>query len=456
MNRSRRSVLGAIGAGLTLASAGCLDVLDRGEDARPTYDTAALEGTVESAIETPPQPEPVQPSTEAVAGTADRIDALLADVPDPLTAADVPNGAARREIERFRDRAARGLEDVTDAPTAARALAESHGPRGSARSAAEAVAAVGSTTERRSAVEDAHSAARDRLATGADALTYAGVDPHRTLLTAVRLESLLDRARTDLDRPTHHHAAPEGHALWVGELAGQVERAVSRLAALDHLSARHRERAEADGDDAGDDADAGDAGAGDDSPTDYEGRFTEALETAREDLRAAEYPTDETSDPRELIETDARPARELMLDGVRVVSHLHETLFEEQRRLGRSLATALELDVNRRALDRVRTTIEEGGHREATPETVRSARESAVAALEELPVSAADPTVGGDFIAAERSRIASTDDRIHSWIEEDRTVRLDREYALYTLSAARLEAFPDAWATFDDRVTNGE
>ncbi|QHS18152.1 hypothetical protein GWK26_13860 [haloarchaeon 3A1-DGR] len=449
MTRSRRSVLGAAGAGLAFASAGCLDVLDRGEDSPPTYDAAALEGTVESAIETPPQPEPVQPSAGAVAAAADRVDALLADVPDPLTAADVPNGAARREIERFREQAARGLGDVTDAPTAARALAESHGPRGDARSAAAAVAAVGSPTERRSAVEDARADARDRLATGADALTYAGIDPHRTLLTAVRLETLLDRARTDLDQPTHHHAAPEGHALWVGALAGQVERAVSRLAALEHLSTRHRERADAVGADTdGDGGTAADA----DSPTDYEGRFTEALETAREDLRAAEYPTDKTADPRELIETDAAPAREIVAEGARVVSHLHETLFEEQRRLGRSLATALELDVNRRTLDRVRTTIEEGGHREATPETVRSARESAVAALEELPVSAADPTVGGDFLAAERSRIASTDDRIRRWITDDRTVRLDAEYALYTLSAARLEAFPDAWAAFDDRI----
>ncbi|SEH50379.1 hypothetical protein SAMN05192561_103216 [Halopenitus malekzadehii] len=454
MTRSRRSVLGAVGAGVTLASAGCLDVLDHGEDTPSTYDAATLEGTIESPVETPPRPEPVQPTRETVVGAVDRIDSLLADVPDPLTAADVPNGAARREIDRFRDRAVRGLDAVRDAPAAANALAESYEVRGHARSAAETVAAVGSTTERRSVVEGARSDARDRLATGTDALTYAGIDPHRTLLTAVRLESLLDRARTDLDRPTHHHAAPEGHALWIGELAGQVERAVSRLAALDHLSARHRERAAADGDaDAGVDGD-GDSGAG--PPVDYEERFTTALETAREDFREAEYPTDDAGDPRELIGTDADPAREIVTEGVRVVSHLHETLFEDRRRLGRSLATALELDVNRRALDRARRTIEEGGHREATPETVRAARESAVAALENLPASSADPTVGGDFLAAERSRLASTDDRIRRWIEEDRTVRLDREYALYTLSAARLTAFPDAWATFDDRAGSGE
>lgn len=115
----RRTVLAATGSALGgLAVSGCLDRRARYWNDPPSFDRAGLERVLERPVPDRPDPIPVGLADAQRAAFVDRVDELLAPIPDPLTVETLPNGAIREEIATEREAAQNAVERVTAATTA--------------------------------------------------------------------------------------------------------------------------------------------------------------------------------------------------------------------------------------------------------------------------------------------------------------------------------------------------
>ncbi|SDY46092.1 hypothetical protein [Halopenitus persicus] len=110
-NRSRRSVLSGIGtaaigavcAAGSVSLAGCTDRSDRSVwDDPPTFDPTGLESVRESSPPARPAIVPVPFDPTVAERFRGRVRALLAPIPEPLSAETLPNGAIRSRIREER------------------------------------------------------------------------------------------------------------------------------------------------------------------------------------------------------------------------------------------------------------------------------------------------------------------------------------------------------------------
>ncbi|ELY88521.1 hypothetical protein [Natrinema altunense] len=438
--RHRRQFLAGCAAIGGVTVAGC-NGLPWSDDTGPTF-TAADAATVVTDPAPPIEwPVPVVPAASAVDEGLERVDALLADVPDPLDAETVPNGVVREEIRDSRDSAREHRAEAAAATGDGlyHALHTTRDARETARSARATFAAIDDDRlveivrdERR----EVRSIARDQL----ESVAYRGSEDRllRSALVYARLESDLERVTTRLgDR--RWDVGPDSTVVDIGTGAGAVEFGAATTAVWDHLDERHRDRLA--------------------EPTDVTGVFDAALEASAERVDAAALPV--RRDARDwLADIDADlddRLEQVLWRAIDPVSSAKTGLrtASDSGQLGRGLHEAVRFEQRYRALERVRNGVEDGTV--AVPETVdeiRTARTAAVDAAASVRESLTDPSLGMYVLAETLRSLEWTDDRVRRAADNDAEtgVSLVDEYGEYTRLRAQFEVLPDAVAAFRTRL----
>ncbi|ELY82254.1 hypothetical protein [Natrinema pallidum] len=443
--RHRRQFLAGLAAIGGVTVAGC-NGLPWSDDTGPTF-TAADAATVVTDPAPPIEwPVPVVPAASAVGEGLERVDTLLAGVPDPLDAETVPNGVVREAIRdgrastrEHRAEAAAATEDSATGNDRYHGLHATRDARESARSATATFAAIDDDRlvetvrdERR----EVRSIARDQL----ESVAYRGSEDRllRSALLYARLESDLERVTTRLgDR--HWDIGPDSTVVDIGTGAGTVEFGAATTAVWDHLDERHRDRLA--------------------EPADVTAVFDAALEASAERVDAAALP-------------DRRDARDWLDDvDADLDDHLEQVLWRainpvssakyglrtaiDSEQLGRGLHEAVRFEQRYRALEHVRDGLEAGTI--AVPETVdeiRTVRTAAVDAAASARESLTDPSLGTSVLAETLRSLEWTDDRVRQAADNDAetVVSLIDEYGEYTRLRAQFEVLPDAVAAFRTRL----
>jgi len=433
----RRSVLTGVGAGLAGAVAGCRFPL--GGEEPTTFDIEAVDAVVSSPAPRVDDPVPVGPAEPAVGESLDRVDELLADLPDDFDAERVPNGVIRREIRHLRERAGEARDALTDGRPLYHRLRDAPGVRGDAAEAAVAYRAARDDVDLASV-----RAERDDRATeiddALDAVADVGDDRPRALYLASELESALRSAATHLDRGVR---AVEPSALDVGELGSAVEYGRATNAVVAHLAARHRERL----------SDSRALGSAFESALD---RSVAAAESR--DVPAAD------AEPGDLVDRDVdeSPAERLLPEAHWRVRSSSEELYEarDAGHLGRGLRAAYEFETAVRAFEAVRERTEAGDFESLSEvSTIETARAEALKAVDEVPIDPAEPSIPAALLADVTADIRTADDWLRRGVEADRdesdggvsAASLHDEYVTYVLSGQRLTALPDAVSAVADR-----
>ena len=233
--RSRRSVLGACGAGLA-ALAGCAELdVEFGDDEEREYDPGPLAAIAEEEPPTRPDVFPVAVTDEMLGRHYDRARELVAAVPERP---DVPNGVVAERLRRLRERATEDVDDRPDAATGPQRLADARRTRGEAAEANGAYRAAVDEIERESVARSREELRAD-LHELAAASSYRGSDPASALVVHAELEGLRGRARRSAEAWPSVPADPATDVFRVGEIAGTVEEGWAALGDAIRLRTRY-------------------------------------------------------------------------------------------------------------------------------------------------------------------------------------------------------------------------
>jgi len=233
---------GALAAAGTLALGGCLDGgrgRDRGFwDDPPSLDTSGVSGAIETPVPDRPRLVPVSIGGEVSASFADRVDRLLAPIPEPLTATALPNGAIREQITESRDAAREALPASGESATPLRRAERFATARGHAATAVGTWAGVTTEGDPR-AVTESVGTVRNRAGSTLDTLPGGASTPLAGAAVYGPIERWLDTAlRRDLvggSAGVDESANP----LRAGETVGEVERVRSHVEVGRHLRDRY-------------------------------------------------------------------------------------------------------------------------------------------------------------------------------------------------------------------------
>ncbi|WP_254768002.1 hypothetical protein [Salinilacihabitans rarus] len=441
----RRAFLAGLAASAGVALAGCSEV--RPSETDSTTFTAADAEAVLADAPSPPAvkwPVPVRPERGAREAAIERVDELLADVPESLGPDDVPNGVVRESIAEHRDDAVRTRGEAADATgdDLYHALRDLREARESARASSTTLRAIDEemealvddlATER----ETVRSAIEDRRG----GIEYRGDDADdgrlRAALYYQQLESDLDRATASLDR-----RRVDANVIEVGETAGDVEFATATADVWDHFEERYE--------------------AGLDDATTFEPIFEAALDRSIDRAAAVDFPEQDGEEWYDAVGVgdldDDRLEFTLWRFGGSVVDARDGT--ETARAdgdLGTGLYRALEFERTYRAFERLRDRMAEGTV--AAPSDVAEIRdereraiEAAAAAREELPVS--EPSPGSYALSETLRSFEWIDGTVRRAADHDPevVVSIDKEYGRYARLRAELEVLPEAVAAFRDRL----
>ncbi|SEQ25347.1 hypothetical protein [Natrinema salaciae] len=440
-NSRRRFLVGLAAVG-GVSVAGCTGLPWR--DAGPTFTAADAAAVIDDGAPPVEWPVPVRPAASAVDEGLERIDALLADVPDPIEAEMVPNGVIRKEIERRRDEARDHREEAAGATGDGRygALRTTREGRDAARAATTTLAAI----EDETLVEDLRAernAIRGRVDERRDSIAYRGGDADDERLRAAlyysRLESDLRHAAHRLHRP-RWALNSTSTVVEIGEGAGALESATATTAAWDHLADRYAERT--------------------DDATDLTPAFDAALELSIDRTDAADIPDQTDEDWHEEVvdeEFDDLAVEQLLwrvLDPVSESSRALEEAVADGAR-GTGLYESLRFELTYRAFERVRDRIADG----ALPpvesvDEIRAERAAALDAAASTDESLSEPSIGAYVFAETLQSIEWVDDAVRRAAANDSTtaVSLTTEFAKYAHLRGQLEVLPDAVAAFRERL----
>ncbi|WP_254769113.1 hypothetical protein [Salinilacihabitans rarus] len=427
----RRSLLVSLGTGLATAVAGCSEIIGS-DDSRPSFDPDELAAIVATDAPDVERPAPVQPSEAAVEASLDRLDDLIASVPDPLTAEHVPNEAARREIARTRERAADRRDDLDDAPDRFRAARGTASARRYAGEAAGAYRAVEGALSRED-VEREREEIGSRVEERAASIEYVGEDRQRTLLLTHHFESDLAAAGRWLSNRPREETAPE---LEVGEVVGGVEHADATVALVDDLAARHAARV--------------------DDGRSFAPAFDAAFARSLEAIEDADVP-DWEADPSTHVDADIAdtPAARLVVEGKASIHRTRNRATDAAADdwTATALRAACEFERDLRAFEAVRAAVEDGAHRRIEAvDDVREVRKTALDRAADAPFDPGAPSLGGDLLADAYDRIEREDGGIEREIEHGYGLNVQSVYVEYAWIAARVEALPDAVAVLEERL----
>ncbi|ELZ13556.1 hypothetical protein C479_01886 [Halovivax asiaticus JCM 14624] len=386
-------------------------------------------------------PSPIDPSQTSIDDARDRIDELLAPLPDLITAADVPNGVVRQSIASNRGDAVDGRK--SGAATRYRHLCHSPAAREAARHARTTFDAIDRDHE--SLVADIRTERADTsetVRTQLDAIDYHGPDTSsgklRAALVARQREDDLVRADRILD---DWDGSASDNVIDLGEAAGEIERASATASVWSHLADRYE---------------ASQSGA-----VSLDSSFSTAIDRSLDRIATVDFPPQEDEGWYAAVgvdDLDDGGVLELALwrvgrgvidaaDGVESAS--------EAGRLGTALYHALVFEVRYRAFQTFRDRIRDGSFAwPASVSTIEAERSAAFEAAETVRQSISGPTPGTLVLAETLQSLEWADERVRNAADNDPDVHvsLDDEYRLYARCRAELAALPDAVAAFRDRL----
>ncbi|NUB92067.1 hypothetical protein HT576_13680 [Haloterrigena sp. SYSU A121-1] len=443
----RRRFLSGVAAVGSAALAGC-SALSWTDDGRSSF-TAADAADVLADETEPPEiewPVPVVPTSDAVDDGLERVETLLADVPDSLEAEAVPNGVVRQSIGERRDEA-RDYRDEAAAATGDdryHALRTTREARDAARVASTTLDAiegekgtiVADLREERHAVR---SSVNDRLSS----VAYRGGDGEDELLRAAlfyaRQESDLRRAAEQLSR-NRWNVDDGASVIDIGDGAGVLEFATATRTVWEHLAARFDGRT--------------------DESTDLKPIFDAALETSTERIESVTIPDRADDDWLEGIvdaDLDDQHLGQVLWRTVDPVSRAADGLNGaiEDGHAGIALTEAVRFEARYRAFERVRGRIDDGTL--AAPESVaeiRAERTAAIEAAASAVASVTEPSIGAYVLAETLRSLEWTDDGVRRAADNDPEVGVSllTEYGEYARIRAQFEALPDAVEAFRERL----
>ena len=447
--QTRRRFLAGLGAVASVAVAGC-STLPWGDDGTATSlrMSPAEAGSVLTDNEpTVEWPAPVRPAKSALETELERVDALLADVPDPLRPDDVPNGVVRETIVEKRDEAMTIRADGADAMGAAQyhAFRETRDAREAARHAATTWHAI--DADRKSLVADLHDE-RDAVDTAVtdrhEALEYRGTDTAdgrlRACLYYFQHETDLANAARSLDRWS---VAEADDVLELGESVGTLEFATATTTVWEHLDAQW---------------------LADDEPVALESTFETVLERSIEAADEAGFPAqdDDWFEAIGLGDLDDQYLEFVLWRAGQPVEDAQDGMKEALREgdLATGLSNALEFEVAYRGFQTVRDRITDGDVRDLSVEDVRAERREALAAAQQAREaeleggSLTEPSLGAYILAETLRSLAWVDDSVRRAAdrEPETTVSLTSQYRDYVRYRSHLEALPAAVEAFRARL----
>lgn len=443
---TRRQFLAGLAAVGGATVAGCGD-LPWEDDTGRTFTAADAAAVVTDASPSPEWPVPVVPASSAVDDGIERVDALLADVPDPLDAETVPNGVVRKSIV---DRRADARDHRADAAEATgddlyRALRTTRDAREAARAATTTLAAIedeGTVDALVAERRDVRSRVRNRL----EAIEYGGDDADderlRAALYYFRWESDLDDAIGRLDH-RRWGVGERSNVIEIGDSAGGLEFASATAAVWDHLADRYEKRT--------------------DDPVDLTPVFDDAIGASIERIDAVGFPGQDDEDWYDdvlSVDLDDQFLRNLVWEAGQSVADaadgLNEAVAAGDR--GTGLYEAVRFEQAYRAFERIRDRIEDGDlSRPDTADDVRAERTAALEALASARESLTGPSLGAYTLAETVQSFGWTDERVRRAADHDpeTAVSLLREHTDYARLRAQLEVLPDAAAAVRERLLAG-
>ena len=389
-------------------------------------------------------PVPVVPESAAVEDGLERVDELLDDLPEPVTADEVPNGVVRESIVDARETALEGSDEGTESPETYHVLRETRDRRDAAQEAIttfEAIEDDGVWEALEDERVDRQSTLEDRL----EAADYRGEDSDdgrlRAALTWYRLEDDLESANQGLERLP---IGPNATVIELGESAGSLEFATATVDVWDHLLERYdQSRSTSD---------------------DFEPVFATTLEQSIDAADDVELPSRDTDDWYEEVagaNADDPSVQMTLWRPLRQADNAREgmTAAFTDDRLGIGLADTLEFEQAFRAFETIRTRVENGEI--AVPETadeIETERNAAVSALESATEVVGENSIGAYLFAKDYQSLRWTDDRIDDLLSRnpDGRISLTSQYDDYVRLRARLEVLPDAVEAFRERLLERE
>ena len=238
---TRRDALAAAGAVALGSLAGCSG---RGSEPRfwddpPSLDVAAVPREFDEPVPEPPRLVPVDVEPAVAAAFADRVDRLLDPVPDPLTAATLPNGEIRERIETERAAAREALPASDESLPPLRAAERYAAARDHAATAVGTWAAVTVEGDPEAVAADIGTVRRRAY----DTLNSLP-GPAADLLAGAAVYGPIERWYDESRRRTlvggNSGPADRANPLRVGEAVGDVERVQSHVEAGRYLRDRYR------------------------------------------------------------------------------------------------------------------------------------------------------------------------------------------------------------------------
>ncbi|WP_435181961.1 hypothetical protein [Halorussus sp. AFM4] len=399
----------------------------------PELDAAALAEVPATDAPSVPRTVPVEIRQSYLDDGVARARELLASVPVPFDAAEIPNGAIREELAGLHQRARETVASVAEAATPLEAMGAVRDARGEARTVAAGWRAIDAGLTRAEVRRSATSVfdAADRFRSR---WSYTGADPVRAVLVHAGIERRLDAAVNRTERVVAGGRSDRDNAVAVGELAGDLERALVSLGDAGHLYDRLVATA-ADG-------------------RDLRPAFVAASETL-ESLaarRRGRLPDGDPDDPSSFVSGDVAgtPVGAAIRELARGLEHDGSV---DRARAAHEYASAVvaahgtltRIEALRALLDRVaadeHVTVESAAD-------ARALRKAAVAALEDGLAGDAYPHLNRNVLAEAAGSVAFVDRELVRY-EGDGSVSVDSvadELAEYVVAAALARATPSVSA----------
>ena len=236
---TRRRAIAAVGGGLL---AGCITKAPQFWENPPSFDTTGLDGVLDEPILDRPRLAPITFESAVAAQFVDRVERLLAPIPDPLPESTLPNSAIRSQITTERRAAREQLPTHYD----------DHPPFGLAERFAEArchaATAVGTwaavTTEGEpTEVTDGAGTVRSRVDQLGDSLPGRASNPVAGTVVYGSIERWLDVAERRTLFGMASVSAQED-PLRTGRTVGEIERIQSQVETGGYLQAQYLEMVE--------------------------------------------------------------------------------------------------------------------------------------------------------------------------------------------------------------------
>ncbi|MBZ6496737.1 hypothetical protein [Natrinema longum] len=440
----RRRFLAGLTAVSGVAVAGCSSLPWIDDETSGSFPVSEVASVLSPPAPRIDGPVPVQPDASAIETALERVDELVAPIPDPLTAEAVPNGVVRESITDARDEAGESRAEAADAtgPALYHALRDLRGGRASARQAMTTWAAIDDETLTAD-LEDEYSDLQPRVRDQHTSLAYRGNATDDELLRSAlyysRLEAALNRAVESLRRWGLDGSAT---VIDTGEAAADLESAAATASGWEHLADRYEATLE--------------------EPVDLESILRGALERCVDHADGVAFPAqdDDWFDEIGVGDIDETYLEHILWRTGGAVTDERERMETavSDGDLGTGLYHAVRFEQAFRAFEVVRDRIADGSV--SLPETladVRDERETAIGAAETARDELTDPSPGALALAETGQRLEWTDQSVRrvADTDSDAVTSLNSEYGDYVRVRASLEVLPEAVDAFRSRVLEG-